>query len=232
MVVGGNAFAAQAFGFLTPFLGKADLEPFVLNGGMKAMRFAARALVAICLILCCRVVAAQSDSAWWSPNHPSESSVSQPQGLAQSAAPLSAVAPSTMGPVQHEVLMPQTSTAAGESSGWFHFPHWAPFGSYSQKSETNPQRNAWATRSAPPKPSPLQSVKNGAHRIVVDTKRAYHKTVAALTPGHQPRRPNPEAHVAASQAKPPFWKRMFGIKEQPQPPTTIPDFLAQKRIDP
>ncbi|HEX5473009.1 MAG TPA: hypothetical protein VFW73_14045, partial [Lacipirellulaceae bacterium] len=146
--------------------------------------------------------------------------------------------PLPTGPVQHQVLMPQSSgsaSSANEESSWFHLPHWHPFGSYAPKTQSSPQRNAWATRNAPPKPptSPLQSVKNGAHKVVVSTKAAYHKTVAALTPGSSaPKRPT-APHVAGTNSQPSFWHRMFGAKDpQPQAPQTIPDFLAQKRLDP
>ncbi len=199
------------------------------------MRCAGRALVAVCFILCCGVAAAEPTSLWWPFDHHNEATTTQPQGLGQSTAPVPALPPSAMGPVHHEVMMPQTgSTAASEDSSWFHLPHWHPFGSYATKPQPNPQRNAWATRNAPPKApaSPLQSVKNGAHKVVAGTKAAYHKTVAALTPGSTTPKPPSATHVARGNAEPSFWKRMFGAKEPVRQPSTIPDFLAQKRLDP
>jgi hypothetical protein len=215
------------------------MRNFVLNGGMKAMRFVGPALVAVCLVQCCHEVAAESDSGWWQFDHQNETTLSQPQGVASRAAPVPALSPSAVGPVTHEVFMPQSSTdatnAANGNSSWFHLPHWAPFGSYPQQPQMNPQRNAWATRNAPPKtpPSPLQSVKNGAHKVVAGTKAAYHKTIAALTPGGTSKRNPSTGHFATSDTRPPFWKRMFGVTQpEPQQPQTIPQWMAQKRLDP
>jgi hypothetical protein len=39
--------------------------------------------------------------------------------------------------------------------------------------------------------------------------------------------------VASRETSPPFWKKMFGAKEPAmQQPQTVPQWMAQKRLDP
>src|SRR6476659_233902 len=95
---------------------KGTFPIFVLNGGMKAMRFAARALVAGSLMVCCRgTVAAESGSSWWPFGHHAEAAAAQPQEAGQSTLPSATAAPPTSttpptvaGPVAHEAQMPTT----------------------------------------------------------------------------------------------------------------------------
>src|SRR5207253_170886 len=91
-----------------------------------------------------------------------------------------------------------------------------------KKQKSAASHNTWADKTpAAPKASPMQSVKNGAHSIASGTKNAYHKTVAALTPGSKSKpAPASSSHLAQRETSPPFWKKMFGAKEpelkQPQ----------------
>ncbi len=40
-------------------------------------------------------------------------------------------------------------------------------------------------------------------------------------------------HVARREVSPPFWKKVFGAKEpELQQPQTVPQWMAQKRLDP
>jgi hypothetical protein len=77
-------------------------------------------------------------------------------------------------------------------------------------------------------------MKNGAHKVADGTKSAYHKTVAALTPASKskPVAANPP-QVARRETQPSMWKRMFGAKQpELQQPQTVPQWMAQKRLDP
>jgi hypothetical protein len=104
------------------------------------------------------------------------------------------------------------------------------------KAEAN--KNKWAEKTpVVPKPSPMQSVKNGAHSVANSTKSAWHKTVAAVTPGdksaEKSKKPAPGSQVARRDVSPPFWKKMLGAKEpEMQQPQTVPQWMAQKRLDP
>jgi hypothetical protein len=43
----------------------------------------------------------------------------------------------------------------------------------------------------------------------------------------------PDPKLTARQTSPPFWKKMFGAKEpELQQPQTVPQWMAQKRLDP
>ena len=50
-----------------------------------------------------------------------------------------------------------------------------------------------------------------------------------LTPGDSADR---DSQVASRDAKPSLWKRMFGPEPEPQGSQTIPEFMAQERLDP
>jgi hypothetical protein len=103
------------------------------------------------------------------------------------------------------------------------------------KSEAN--KNRWVEKApVTPKTSPMQSVKKGANSVAEGTKSAWHKTVAAVTPGPSAKKtakPEPSPRVASRETSPPFWKKMFGAKEPAmQQPQTVPQWMAQKRLDP
>jgi hypothetical protein len=104
----------------------------------------------------------------------------------------------------------------------------------SKKKEEDPTRNSWVEKTpAPPKPSPTKTITDGAHKFSANTKSAWHKTVDALTPGEP--EPKPKANsprIAKREVQPPFWKRMFGATSEPQQPKTVPEWMAQQRLDP
>jgi hypothetical protein len=103
-----------------------------------------------------------------------------------------------------------------------------------KKKEEDPTRNSWVEKTpAPPKPSPMKPVTDGAHKFSTSTKSAWHKTVDALTPGEptpQPKASSPR--IAKREVQPPSWKRMFGAKSELQQPQTVPEWMAQQRLDP
>lgn len=218
------------------------------------MRFVARALVCTLLVVCGRdVLAAESGSGWWPFGHREEANVSQPVDVSASSSPFAnsplgsdpaGTQSMPPGPVAHEVQMPQNPPvdSSKAKSSWLGLhapklskPHLPKTGAADHTPKPSTSRNAWAdTTPAAPKPSPLQSVKNGAHSVAEGTKSAYHKTVSALTPGSKSK---PAAagssHLAQRDVQPPFWKRMLGAKKpELQQPQTVPQWMAQKRLDP
>jgi hypothetical protein len=97
-----------------------------------------------------------------------------------------------------------------------------------QAQTDSPPRNAWVEKPPePPKPTPLQSVKNGAHRVADSTRNAWRKTVDAVTPGDQDHRTG--ARIASRDVKPPFWQRMMGTQETERDEQTVSGFVGQPR---
>jgi hypothetical protein len=221
---------------------------------MKAMRFAARVLVAGILMVCCRgAAAAETSSSWWPFGHHAEATPAQPSAAAQTTLPSMTTTPPQVteppagaGPVAYEAQMPATQAEANSDSHWmFNTPgkkvSWPklqmPWSSKSAAaSNTEAKKNMWVDKEpVTPKASPMESVKKGAHSFASGTKSAWHKTVAAVTPGDKSK--NPEAttppHVARREVSPPLWKKMLGAKEpEIQQPQTIPQWMAQRRLDP
>jgi hypothetical protein len=208
---------------------------------MKAMRFAARALVVVFLVVsCCEAMAAEPSSSWWPFGHHDAPTVAQPPGVAATSSPFANVPNSNSGPVAHEVQLPQSvdsAAAAKSKSSWLHMPRLPKVGKSEHKSKPTASPNAWASKT-PSKPtptssfSPLQSVKNGAHKVSTGTKTAWHKTIDALSPADKAKKPS-APQMAQREVKPPFWKRMLGSKEpELKQPQTVPQWMAQKRLDP
>ena len=224
------------------------------------MRFAARALVAGILMVCCRgAVAAESGSSWWPFGHHADATVAQPPSVGQTTLPSATTAPPSAttppvgaGPVAHEVQLPATPSDANSDSHWMlntpkkkvswpklHMPEMPK--ALSSKPATAPKteanKNKWVDKApVTPKTSPMQSVKKGANSVATGTESAWHKTVAAVTPGPAAKttaKPAPAPQVASRETSPPFWKKMFGAKEPAmQQPQTVPQWMAQKRLDP
>ena len=221
------------------------------------MRFVVRALVAGILMACCHgVEAAESGSSWWPFGHHAETTAAQTPTAVQTNLPPVTTAqppaktPSTgVGPVAHETQMP---TTASDDSQWMlntpkkkvswpklHMPELPKAKTSNSTAAAKPEvkKNKWAEQEpVKPKTSPMQSVKNGANSVASGTKSAWNKTVAAVTPGDKAKKtakPAPAPHVASRATSPPLWKKMFGAKEpEMQQPQTVPDWLAQKRLDP
>jgi hypothetical protein len=219
------------------------------------MRFATRALVAGSLMLCCRgVVAAEASSNWWPFGHHAEATAAQAPGAASTTLPSatatlpSATTPAVAGPVAHEAQMPTTPS---DDSHWMlntpkkkvswpklHMPEMPKaLSSKSTSAKAEASKNRWVEKApVTPKASPMQSVKKGANSVAEGTKSAWHKTVAAVTPGKAAKKTvtsDPSPRVASRSTSPPFWKKMFGAKEpELQHPQTVPQWMAQKRLDP
>jgi hypothetical protein len=213
------------------------------------MRPAARALIGVMFVVCCReAAAADSASSWWPFGHKDEAAVSQPPGGAATAAPAVKAPVVGSGLVAHQVELPQSPPDSNEhwmlntqkkKVSWpkLHMPelskpHVPGAVASAKKPTTEPSHNSWAQAPAAPKPGPLQSVKDGANRVTAGTKSAWHKTVAAVTPGDKSKKET-SARVAKRDPQPSLWKRMMGPKQpEVQPPQTVPQWMAQKRLDP
>jgi hypothetical protein len=218
------------------------------------MRSATRALVAGILIVCCRgALAAEAGSSWWPFGHHAEAAAAPPQAVAPTTLPSATTAlppavtpPAGAGPVAHEAQMP---TTASDDSHWMlntpkkkvswptlHMPK-ALSSKPAEATKPEASKNKWVDKTpVTPKASPMQSVKKGASSVAAGTKSAWHKTVAAVTPGPAAKKtakPEPSPRVAARETSPPLWKKMFGAKEPAmQQPQTVPQWMAQKRLDP
>jgi hypothetical protein len=93
-------------------------------------------------------------------------------------------------------------------------------------------RNSWVEKTPePPRKSPLQVMNDGAKRVGTSTKNAWHKTVDVLTPGESSTASS-RSKVAQRPVKPPFWKRMMGQNDELQGPQTVPEWMAQQRVQP
>ncbi len=213
------------------------------------MRFAARALIGVLFVVCCRdVVAAESGSGWWPFGHKDEAAVSQTPGVAANSVPPVKAPLAGAGPVAHQVELPQSPPDSNDhwmlntpqkKVSWpkLHMPelpkpHLPSALSSAKKPTTASSHNSWAQPPAAPKPSPLQSMKNGANSVAAGTKSAWHKTVAAVMPGDKSKKET-SARVAKREPQPSLWKRMLGAKQpEVQPPQTVPQWMAQKRLDP
>ncbi|HEX4412168.1 MAG TPA: hypothetical protein VH107_00980 [Lacipirellulaceae bacterium] len=95
-------------------------------------------------------------------------------------------------------------------------------------------KSSWVEKTpTPPKPSPMQSVTNEAHKMSNATKDAWHKTVKAVTPSSSTSAKSDNSpRVAKKEMDPPWYKRMFGAKTELEQPQTVPQWMAQKRLDP
>jgi hypothetical protein len=73
---------------------------------------------------------------------------------------------------------------------------------------------------------------DGAKRVGTSTKNAWHKTVDVLTPGESTTASASRSKLAHRPVKPPFWKRMMGQNDELQGPQTVPEWMAQQRVQP
>jgi hypothetical protein len=80
----------------------------------------------------------------------------------------------------------------------------------------------------------MKPIKDGAQRVAKNTKAAWSKTVDAFTPGE----PTPEAvprpnssRIAKAEPKSTFWQRLRGEKPELNQPQTVPEWMAQERVD-
>jgi len=162
--------------------------------------------------------------------------VSQPPGVAAPTSPYLNPAQTAPGPVAHEVQLPQSadSAAAAKSKSWLHMPTLPKLGS-ATKAKKEEKKNRWVQKApaAPKSSGPVQAMKDGANKVSSSTKNAWHKTVTTFTPSSKSTQANSTPPRIAQNEKPPFWKRMFGEKESDvKQPQTVPQWMAQKRLDP
>jgi hypothetical protein len=180
--------------------------------------------------------------------------------IAHNTVPQAAVTPNTAAPgaadattpIPHEASLPTTAETEKKESwmlsskkGKVSWPHLNKdlskggplFKSDKKEQEADPTRNSWAEKTpAPPKPSPMKPVTDGAHKFSAGTKSVWNKTVNALTPGDEKDKAKGKAptapRIAKREVQPPLWKRMFGAKSELQQPQTVPEWMAQQRLDP
>jgi hypothetical protein len=104
------------------------------------------------------------------------------------------------------------------------------------KKPADTKHNSWVEKTpTPTKPSPMKSVTDEAHKVSKATKNAWHKTVNAVTPGSStPAKSNTDnsPRIAKKEMDPPWYKKMFGAKTELEQPQTVPQWMAQKRLDP
>jgi hypothetical protein len=230
-------------------------------GGTDAMRPTSHALVSAILIAvsASQLNAAESDSRWWPFGKRDETKVAQPPAIAApSPAPLqtqrgySALNPAQPPASQAPLAQAQPATGAATEGAakenwmlsspkrkisWPRLtkPEMPKTGPFAQKTEPDAARNSWVEKSpAEPKTSPLQPIRNGAQRVAKNTKAAWSKTVDAITPGDPAPQPAPRSdssRIARTDTKPSMWQRMFGEKENVRPPQTVPEWMAQDRVD-
>lgn len=218
------------------------------------MRSIACALGGIVLLTCCSsyIRAEESNSSRWWPFGPKKEVVTPPR----SAEPLPSTTPAlpprgpltTPLPPTPRTPVPPTAPPAPNDEkwmlktskgkvGWPHLtkPHLPNNPFAKQEVASEPPRNTWVEPTPePPKPSLFKPITAGAHKVAQGTKKAWHKTIDVLTPGE----PEPPAgrgvssRIAQRDAEPSFWQKMFGGKEEVQQPETVPQWMAQKRLEP
>lgn len=202
-------------------------------------------LVAFCMTS--KAASESSGSTWWPfSHHEAAKPAAQVVGMGGST-PMAP--PGSIGPTGQSTPIPPTAAPGSTSSaakdenwmlksskgkvGWPHLTK--PSNPFAKKeSPADAAKNSWVEKQpAPPKPSPFKPVTDGAHKVAQGTKKVWHKTVNALTPGESEPAPHtPRSHVAKHDAEPSFWQKMFGSKEEVKQPETVPQWMAQKRLEP
>ena len=180
------------------------------------MRHTTQLTLSIALIAACSSLAsgAESESRWW------------PFGGNDTVMPSQATSPT---------MTPETD------SSWFKMPSMPAFKSSDAasqssakrararapgKASTSRPRNGWAQADPAPKASsPWQSVKSGAQGLSQGTKKAWHKTVDAVTPGDK----STDRLAKREPPKKSWWGRIWPSEEEPQGSRTIGEFMSQER---
>lgn len=202
----------------------------------------------IVLVAFCPMSKAASESTgstWWPFGQKNEAAAA-PSSVAPRSAPAATqpnTTPMTPVPPSQRLQTPVPPTPAPTDENWMlksskskvSWPHLTKPSNPFAKKETpaDAAKNSWVEKQpTPPKPSPLKPVTDGAHKVAQGTKKVWHKTVDALTPGEsEPAPHSPRSHVAKRDAEPSFWQRMFGSEPEPKHPPTMPGFIAQQRVD-
>ena len=218
------------------------------------MRLTVRALIGVLLILsCCSDIwAAEAGSRWWpfqkkaeaaAPQQPS-AATSTSTGSPYPATPAPQSPASALGTTAPATQPAPGATAESTDPHWmlqspqtkiswptFHAPKFRnPFSA--DKTAADANRNSWVEKPPePPKKTPLQAMNDGAKRVGTSTKNAWHKTVDALTPGESSSGSS-RSKLAQRDTKPSLWQRMTGQDQELQGPQTVPEWMAQQRLDP
>lgn len=204
----------------------------------------------IVLVAFCQTSKAASESTgstWWPFGHHDEAKTAPPvvgMGGSTPMAPPGSIGPTTPSTPIPPTATPGSTSSAAKDENWMlksskskvSWPHLTKPSNPLAKKETpaNAAKNSWAEKQpTPPKPSLMKPVTDGAHKVAQGTKNVWHKTVNALTPGKsEPSPHSPSSHVAKHDAEPSFWQKMFGSKEEVKQPETVPQWMAQKRLEP
>jgi len=217
------------------------------------MRHSMRALLGVLLVGCCcgQAIAAETGAKWWHFGQRKEAdATASPETAPGADAATSAIAdqqtstsaypnseyPSAGLPERNWMI---SSPLAKVSWPRVHMPEMPkpklPTSPWDKKSEADPTRNSWVESPVDPlKPSPMQSVSNGARRVGQSTRAAWDKTIDAVTPGDQSKASGSSSRVARREPRPPVWKRMFGAGDprKVEGPQTVTEWMAQDRLDP
>jgi hypothetical protein len=207
-----------------------------------------------------RLAAAETGSRWWPFGQRDEARVAQPplvaapsQSSRQTPHPHSASNPGQPSAAasprfEQPSQSPERNAEATANEHWMlsspkrkigwprlATPQMPRTGLFAQKAEPDATRNSWLEKTpAEPKPSPLKPIRDGAQRVAQNTKAAWNKTIDAITPGE----PAPEtaprssgSRVARNEPQPRFWQRLLGQEEELNQPQTVPEWMAQERVD-
>lgn len=221
------------------------------------MRHTLCALVGVVLVASCSqsFAAEESGSKWWPFGRRDEAKVAQPPTVAapsttplvkpQSSSIAAPLAAATPAPATPKYEQPSATAETSPKENWmFSTPKgkvgWPqlnkpqlPSAMAAKKPPTDATRNSWVDQEPiTPKQSPFKPITDGAHKVGKSTKAAWHKTVDALTPGESTPRHSPGARVAKRDTEPPFYRKWFAPKEESRGSQTVPEFMAQQRLDP
>jgi hypothetical protein len=186
------------------------------------MRPFVRGFCSVCLaVLCGGVFVGSAGASWYWPWGSDAATQATPVAAAP---PLHQATPATSASTGGKSILHPSTWSAPKMP-------WSSSSASTTKTAPPPAKNAWTKpQSTAEYPSPWQTVKNGTHRAENATSSAWHKTVAAVTPGSD----QPQQQVAQQQPKTHWWNRMWGSSEpeKPEGPRTVGEFMAQKRLEP
>lgn len=202
-------------------------------GDMDVMRPTSSAFLGAVLVVASAqlLTAAETGSRWWPFGRRDDAQAAQPpRGTTE---PLSQ-SPATSSSTREETTKDSWMLSSpNRKVGWPRLARPEMPKLFAEKPESDATRNSWVEKTPPePKASPLEPIRTGAKKVASGTKSAWNKTVDALTPGDPAPQPRPNSsRIARSDTEPTFWNRMFGKKEEVRQPQTVPEWMAQDRVD-
>jgi hypothetical protein len=240
---------------LEHLLTDARLGRLTFAGGMEAMRYTTRTLLVAIVIVASSAVegtGAETSSRWWPFGKKGEANVAEPPKAATSSTTppltspnMAAAHPSATAAAPSGATSATAATEPATKERWMFsspkgkvsWPHLnkPKTGMFAEKPANDATRNSWVDQPVTPKPSAFKPITDGAHKFSDNTKKAWKKTVAAVKGGEATPAAagsNPGARVAKREVEPTFWKKMFGAKSELQGPQTVPEWMAQQRLDP